>query len=137
MHSSDVSLHMVTFSSGKVTLVPGTLERLRRQVHAFMTAQQEIGEECLGTSREHARVLLRCMCGLLMSIHHDSSIRGEVAVGLATLEATEFMILPEMSGQRFSGFHHPGTLATTPLGQAAMMFANMGTELSSKPRYAF
>ena len=42
---SDVSLHIVTCSSGKLTLVPGTLERLRSQVYPLVPGQRSIVAE--------------------------------------------------------------------------------------------
>ena len=48
---SNVSLHIATVSSFKTAPVPGTLVRLRGQVHTFVGSQMKIGGERLGTSR--------------------------------------------------------------------------------------
>ena len=134
MLGSNVQGQRAPLSSFIATLVPGTLVRLRGQVHSFVNSQLRIGVECLGTTRERARVLPRYMCDLLVTERHDSSVRGEVTVGTGTLETTEFVILPDMSDQTILVLHRLGTPATTPSGQVAMLFTIMGTEFRTKKK---
>ena len=77
------------------------------------------------------------MCGLLVHLHHNSSVRGEVALGNGTAEVARLVIMRDMIDQTFLCLHRTGTLATTPSGQVAMSFTDVGTELSSKKKHTF
>ena len=72
------------------------------------------------------------MCGLLVMLNNESSVRGEVALGKGTLELTKFVVGQDMTRQTMLCFHHTGALATVPAGQVAMLLSNMGFELSTK-----
>ena len=130
----NVGDHIATLFRGKATFVPGAAVRFRSQVHPLVIGQRRIGPEGLGTSTKLTRVLLWHMCGQLVILHHDSSIRGVVAVGMGTFKYSGLVIQPDMSPQTVLSFHHTRALATVPSTQAAVSLSIMGFELITKIR---